>query len=202
LSGDVFLRSVILSLSKDQFSHLRVKTYLIFALAWIAALKLPADNSQLPTDDSLAPKLSLTIEAISQDGHIKIGIHNQSADKIRIWTGPCSWAYFNWRVIDVRGDEIRLYCPNPDEFFTRNGPQYATLQLGAMISENLKLGGDDEWVNGERPLMHWAGPNDTLPLLKNGDKIIILYDVRGSQEANKYSVWTGLAAVNKEYHLK
>jgi hypothetical protein len=170
-----------------------MKLYLIFALVWITTFDLMA--ADLPS-----PTLSLTIESMSQDGHITIGIHNKSANEIRVWTSCYSWAYFNWRVIDIRNDEMRLYCPYPDEGFTMNFPAYATIKPGAMITEELKLGGKDKWVNNTRPLIHWVGPKDTQPLLQNGDKIIVTYDVRWSNEANQYHVWTGLTAVSKDYH--
>jgi hypothetical protein len=127
-----------------------MKAYLIFALVWTTILKLVADERP-------ESKLSLTIESMSRDGQIQVGIHNKSADMTNVWSGGCSWGYFNWRIIDVRNNETRLYCPNPYEGFTVNFPQFVAIKPGAMMATSFKLGGDY--------LMHWVGPKDTQPLL-------------------------------------
>ena len=83
-----------------------------------------------------------------------------------------------------------------------NFEQPAAIKPGAMITEDIKLGGEDNWVNGVRPLLHQIGPQDTRPLLQNGDRIIVIYDVRWSEEANQYHVWSGITEVSQEFHPK
>jgi hypothetical protein len=170
-----------------------VKLHLLLALAWIGAL--PATADELPDHE-----VTLSIESATPNGHLKIGVHNASSKEIRVWTSCYSWAYFNWRVVVLRGDEMRLYCPFPNEMFTMNFPAFAVIKPGKTMIENLQLGVEDEWKDDRRPLMHWVGPKDTSPLLKDGDKIVVTYDVRWSNEANKYNAWTGLTAVSKTYH--
>ena len=169
-----------------------MKLHLVLALAWIGAL--PAIADELPEHE-----VALSIESAMPNGHLKIGVHNVSSKEIHVWTGCHSWAYFNWRVVVLRGDEMRLYCPYPNEMFTMNFPQCVSVKSGKMEVEDVQLGVADKWKNDSRPLMHWVGPKDSTPLLKKGDKIIVTYDVRWSEEANQYHVWTGLTAVSKEY---
>jgi hypothetical protein len=171
-----------------------MKLYLILAVVLLGMFRATADD--LP-----AHEVTLSIDSASPNGLLKIGVHNQSKKAVRVWVSCYSWAYFNWRAVVIRGNEMRFYCPNPNEMFTMNFPDFATIGPGKMMTEELQLGADDDvWKNDVRPLMHWTGPKDTKPLLQDGDKIIVTYDVRWSAEANKFKVWTGLTAVNKDYH--
>jgi hypothetical protein len=171
-----------------------MKLHLLLVLAWIGAL--PAAADELPEHE-----ITLSIESATPDGHLKIGVHNVSSKEIRVWTDNNTWGYYNWHVVVLRGDEMRLYIADPREDFTMNVPERISIKPGKMLIENLQLGDGKESVGYSLVLMHWLGPKDTVPLLKNGDKIVVTDDVRGSMESRQYDVWSGITAVSKEYRL-
>jgi hypothetical protein len=172
-----------------------MKTGLLFLLLAIFGA------TNLIAADEMGQEISLTIDQITPDGKIKVGLHNDSKRDVNVWVGCHSWAYFNWRALLIRNGESRLYAPYPYELFTMNFPQVSTIKPGRALEEKLQLGGEDDWKDDYRPLIHWSGPNDTRPLIRDGDKIVVIFDVRGSNEDRKYNPWVGLTEASKDFHF-
>ena len=165
---------------------------------FVVVLLCACGSTSLLADDYHEDELSLSIEKITSDGRLTIGMHNISKKDVHVWIGDCGWAWSNWRVLDVRNGETRLYAPDPREDFTMNYPQAAGIKPGQMRVENLMI--SDKWEGGNvRTLTHIAGPKDTHPVIKDGDKIIVIYDVGWSAEATKFDAWLGLTEVSKDF---
>lgn len=133
---------------------------------------------------SLGKEVNLEMHILETDesSSIKLKFDNKSEKDVNIWKESNSWGYGRWRILVLQDNKvIGVIVQSADEDFTRNIPEYTTLQPHSALSVTLNLR-DGRWSTVE---------GKAISLLP-GETVIVLYTVPDSNESDKFNVWHGI----------
>ena len=145
---------------------------------FLSAVALVAPSLGYCNAEVNGDELSLSSKASSGRGTIVASIRHQNGGDFRLWLASNSWGASNWRVVVVRHGEPIFFYQNPDQFFTRNIPEFGQYSGTAQFA--LDLNGTPWLTDFSRPFA-----------FESEDIVIVLYEVAPSGEAQKLRIWTG-----------
>jgi hypothetical protein len=123
--------------------------------------------------------LDLRIESVQAPSIVKVAISRTDGGKYRVWRDSNSWGAAHWRVLVIRGGALHLFRQDANLLFTRNIPEF--LETSVPLRLQLDLRSRD-----------WLGPDHARFAFESGDRIIVLYDVPPTVEANRDAVFNGI----------
>jgi len=166
------------------------------AVALFFALLLPltgwSADRDLPEPDPF-PKEgpTLTVLFASVAGVVSVELRNNTKAPLKLFKSANSWGATPWRVLLIRDGKLTSYfLTSRDQAFTRNGPAFNVLGVGDRFRYELD-------VNTHVWYHHGEGDVSFSP--RNGDLLIVSYDIGDTDEAHIYKVWYGV--VSTMFHV-
>lgn len=171
---------------------------LLFASAVVALLGSRFVSTQDVTASAPPPGTNLTIDVAAAvgSGKLTVGITNSSRNTIRIWSESNSWGAMNWRIFVVRNGKVESFFQNPNQLFSKNTPEFNEIKTRQRITRQLDLNGGNWCGRGVCSWWDERGFGGKSVKFERGDTILVVYDVRPTNEAVQMSVWYGVTASN------
>lgn len=140
--------------------------------------------------------ISLRIVSVANSGRLSIELNNISPNPIRIWKDANSWGAARWRVMVLRTGQLDGFFQNPNQAFTRNGPGFTEIAAGSHVEQKIDLN-DGRWcVIGDCSSPDQRDFQIKKVNFKQGDVLIVIYDVPLTGEAQQMNVWYGVVATS------
>jgi hypothetical protein len=126
------------------------------------------------------PGLSILVEDASSFSKVRIAVKNEGRVELRLWKSSNSWGYRNLSICLLLKDGRIVQVCRKAEVFSRNIPSSSAVAAGKELAMPVDLG--DGW---------WDIPKNTN--LADVQYLSAVYAVEGTQESQKFGVWTGVA---------
>ena len=130
-----------------------------------------------------SPYLRLRIAMVESKIHVVVT--NPLPRELKLWQTSNSWGYWMFSVVvrdDVTGDIFRI-VPTRDVDFTKNGPSFTSIPLGA--DETFVLDLLDNW---------WDVPDGVPTCVGHPLSVRVVLGIDATDEATEYGVFVGEAS--------
>jgi hypothetical protein len=153
-----------------------------------------ASDNPMRERDAAINSVKIEKAEATRTGDITVQILNLSKKPIRLWQDSNSWGTACWRVLLLRSGQLETFFQIFSGIFTLNHATFNEIAEGGRLEQKLHLNGGDWCGLGHCTMFYERGFGGTNVTFEPTDTIIVIYDVRPTQEARDKGVWYGVIA--------